>query len=160
MSISTERLLRHMAWANQRVFGAVSSLPDESLNSYVTNPEWTVAEILWHIVAGADSYTARLTGTNKSAIQKPSQISDVTVLAEGLKNLDSRLLEVGRLEDEPMTKEIDGKQVTHMRSTIISQVIHHATEHRAQLIGALEFRGFNPINLDDIDLWAFEEYQA
>ena len=148
-----------MAWANQRVFEAVSSLPDESLAAYLTNTDWSAAEILWHIVSGADSYVARLTGTDKSILQKPSRMSDVSVLAEELKNLDSRLLEAGKLEDEPLTKEVGGKQVTHLRSTIISQAIHHATEHRAQLIDALEFRGFNSINLDDVDLWAFAETQ-
>ena len=44
-------------------------------------------------------------------------------------------------------------------STIVTQSIHHATEHRAQLIDALEFKGFKPINLDDIDLWSFDDFE-
>ena len=50
----------------------------------------------------------------------------------------------------------DGEEITRERSTIISQAVHHATEHRAQLIDALEYKGYKIINLDDIDLWAFE----
>ena len=48
------------------------------------------------------------------------------------------------------------ESATVQRSTVLSQAIHHATEHRAQLIDALEFKGFAIINLDDIDLWSFE----
>ena len=43
-----------------------------------------------------------------------------------------------------------------MRSTIITQAVHHATEHRAQAISALEARGYKAVNLDDFDLWAYE----
>jgi uncharacterized damage-inducible protein DinB len=54
-----------------------------------------------------------------------------------------------------MTHQVDGATVTRARSTIISQAIHHATEHRAQLISALEAKGFTSINLDHYDLWAY-----
>jgi uncharacterized damage-inducible protein DinB len=42
---------------------------------------------------------------------------------------------------------------------LLVQAVHHATEHRAQLIDALESRGHQSINLDDIDLWAFEVFE-
>jgi uncharacterized damage-inducible protein DinB len=48
------------------------------------------------------------------------------------------------------------KLVKRWRSTILSQAIHHATEHRAQLASALEAKGFEPVNLDDLDLWSYE----
>ena len=47
-------------------------------------------------------------------------------------------------------------RVKRWRSTILSQAIHHATEHRAQLASALEAKGFKPMDLDELDLWAFE----
>jgi uncharacterized damage-inducible protein DinB len=52
--------------------------------------------------------------------------------------------------------DYEEKLVKRWRSTILSQAIHHATEHRAQLAAALEAKGFNPVNLDDLDLWSFE----
>jgi uncharacterized damage-inducible protein DinB len=47
-----------------------------------------------------------------------------------------------------------------LRSTVLSQAIHHATEHRAQIASALEVKGFEPINLDDISLWDYEKYET
>ena len=46
--------------------------------------------------------------------------------------------------------------VKRWRSTILSQSIHHATEHRAQIASALEAKGFKPVDLDELDLWAYE----
>ena len=49
MSISLERALRHMAWANQRVYEALETLPEDSFKSFVVNEEWTAYEISFHI---------------------------------------------------------------------------------------------------------------
>jgi hypothetical protein len=38
-----------MAWANQMVFSAVQTLPNEALASYIVNPEWTAGTIVHHI---------------------------------------------------------------------------------------------------------------
>jgi len=54
----------------------------------------------------------------------------------------------------------EGEQVKRWRSTILSQAIHHATEHRAQIASALEAKGFTPVNLDDLDLWSYEKSQG
>jgi uncharacterized damage-inducible protein DinB len=53
-----------------------------------------------------------------------------------------------------------GKHMKRWRSTILSQSIHHATEHRAQLASALEAKGFMPVDLDELDLWSFESAQG
>ncbi|MDP1710954.1 MAG: DinB family protein [Candidatus Nanopelagicaceae bacterium] len=156
MAISSARLLQHMAWANQKVFKSVQSLPDESLESFIVNPEWTAKQILKHITSGADWYLYCLEGKSLQEIRRPSNMSDVANLAKILAALDSEIIQSGNLDDEMLTISHKDKSRKNLRSTIISQTVHHATEHRAQLVGALEFKGYNPINLDDIDLWAFE----
>lgn len=156
MAISTVRLLQHMAWANQKVYQSVQSLPDESLESFIVNPEWTAKQILRHITSGADWYLYCLEGGSLQEIRRPSNMSDVANLAKILAASDSEIIKSGNSGDEMLTISHKDKSRKNLRSTIISQTIHHATEHRAQLIGALEFKGYKPINLDDIDLWAFE----
>ncbi|MFM8446542.1 MAG: hypothetical protein ACKN9Z_04205, partial [Actinomycetota bacterium] len=67
------------------------------------------------------------------------------------------LQECAKLDDIQMEFEnYAGKLVKRWRSTILSQAIHHATEHRAQIASALEAKGFTPVDLDELDLWAFE----
>jgi uncharacterized damage-inducible protein DinB len=68
------------------------------------------------------------------------------------------LLECVKLEDIQIEfVNFEDKLVKRWRSTIVSQAIHHATEHRAQIASALEAKGFTPMSLDDLDLWSYEK---
>ena len=163
MTISMDRMLAHMAWANQKTMAHLQTLPEESLSAFATNPEWFVAEIVHHIVDSADHYAFRISGI--PALTKPGdpciddvkEIADLSRLKEQVAVVDAALLECVKLEDIQIEfKNYEGKQVKRWRSTILSQAIHHATEHRAQIASALDAKGFKPVDLDELDLWAFE----
>jgi uncharacterized damage-inducible protein DinB len=163
MAISMDRMLAHMAWANAKTINHLQSLPEESLAAYATNPEWHVAEIIHHIVDSADHYAFRISGI--PALTKPGEpciddvkvIADLAQLKEQVAIVDKALLECVKLDDIQIEfKNYSDKMVKRWRSTILSQAIHHATEHRAQLASALEAKGFKPMDLDELDLWAFE----
>lgn len=167
--MNADKLLKHMAWANEQIYTQVAALPDEALKSFAVNPEWTAAEILRHINSSATWYGWRL--LDKSAFTpeetaawqekldrteiQPVVAQDVLVILEQLKRADQVLLEASYLPEGVVIREFEGKVISRARSTVISQAVHHATEHRAQLISALEAGGFTSINLDDYDLWAF-----
>lgn len=159
MSATSSRALRHMAWANQRVYDSLQGLPDAALDAYMVNPEWSARRILQHIVSGADWYVYCLTGAMWSEVPTPSVIADVPALARTLAEFDAAILSQSELPDDFLTIKEDEKSWQNLRSTLLAQAVHHATEHRAQLIDALESRGFTPINLDDIDFWAFERFE-
>ena len=163
MTISMERLLAHMAWANQKTIAHLQTLPENSLAAFATNPEWHAVEIIYHIVDSADHYAFRISGI--PALTKPGdpcidnvkEIADLTRLKEQAAIVDKALLECVKLEDSQIEfKNYEDKMVKRWRSTILSQAIHHATEHRAQLASALEAKGFAPMDLDKLDLWAYE----
>jgi len=157
MPISLERGLRHMAWANQKVYAAVEALPEECLKSYIVNPEWHAYEILFHICDSAGWYVYRVEMLNEpEKIDEPAKISTLRELV--LIN-DHKLISLAAQEDREIIFHREGKEIRRWASTILTQAMHHATEHRAQLIDALEYRGYKSINLDDIDLWAFDEFE-
>lgn len=54
----------------------------------------------------------------------------------------------------------DNPTLTRARSTVLGQSIHHATEHRAQIAGALVAHGVMALNLDDLDVWAFGDAEG
>ena len=163
MTIAMDRLLRHMAWANQKTIDHLQTLSQESLSAFATNPEWFVAEIVHHIVDSGDHYAYRISGI--PALTKPGdpciddvkRISDLARIKEQAATVDSALIECVKLEDIQIEfTNYSGNLVKRWRSTILSQAIHHATEHRAQIASALEAKGFKPVDLDELDLWAFE----
>lgn len=163
MTIGLDRLLRHMGWANQKTIAHLESLSKESLLAFATNSEWFVAEILHHIVDSADHYAYRVSGNpvltqpGEDCIADVESISDLARIAEEAAKVDRALLECVKLDDVQIElKNYSGNLVKRWRSTILSQSIHHATEHRAQIAAALEARGHTPLDLDELDLWAYE----
>jgi uncharacterized damage-inducible protein DinB len=156
MSINLERALKHMSWANQEIFKLIAELPDAALDSYATDPEFPVREILRHIAAASGGYAYRLDGIENQPMEQPKTMAELLEITTTLESTDARLIELVELEDKSIEVIRDGKTINWMRSTIITQAVHHATEHRAQAISALEVRGYNAVNLDDFDLWAYE----
>lgn len=164
MTIALDRLLGHMAWANHKTFEHLQTLPEDSLKAFATNHEWFVGEIAHHIVDSADHYAFRISG--KPALTQPGDpcIDDIDTIADlaRLKNqaatVDALLLDCVKLDDVQLEfVNNEDKLIKRWRSTILSQAIHHATEHRAQIASALEAKGFIPVNLDDLDLWSYEK---
>jgi hypothetical protein len=70
------------------------------------------------------------------------------------------LVAAADLEDIWLDLENDNGKFQRLRSTVLSQAIHHATEHRAHIASALEAKDFESINLDDISLWDYEKYET
>lgn len=163
------KLLAHMAWANQEILTKVSELPDEALDAYMVNPEWTAREIIHHIVRSAHFYGYRLKINSLEDLKDgeaerarhieseviPAKSSDVKAMLASLRDADAILMRESLLPDGTVYREWEGEIIARNRSTVISQAVHHATEHRAQLISALEFRGYNTISLDDYDVWGY-----
>lgn len=163
MTITLKRLLSHMAWANQKTITHLESLSEDSLKAFATNPKWHVAEIVYHIVDSADHYAYRISGIpaltqpGDPCIDEVKEIADLSRLKEQAVLVDKALLDCVQLEDiEIEYVNYEDKLVKRWRSTILSQAIHHATEHRAQIAAALEAKGYVPMDLDELDLWAFE----
>ena len=156
MTLNLERALKHMSWANQEVYKLIAALPDEALDAYATDPDWTVGEILRHITSSSGGYGARLKGMDAEVLVRPTTMQELQIIAKQLLSNDAKLLQLANVADEKIAVIREGKTTHWMRSTIVTQAIHHATEHRAQAVCALEAKGFKAVNLDDYDVWAYE----
>lgn len=161
MTIGLDRLLAHMAWANKLTIEHLQTLPEDSLKAYATNADWHAGEIIHHIVEAADFYVYRIRGEFAEVpgekLKEIEKISDLELLKSQAVAIDAALAECMKLDDIQVEFENSRKErVKRWRSTILSQAIHHATEHRAQLASALEAKGFKAMDLDEMDLWRFE----
>ncbi len=155
-----DRLLRHMAWANAALFARLAEQPDKMLALASPRNEWTVAMILEHIVTAAGGYAARLEGVPRpERTGPPTSVADVAELAAQCAAYDARLRAQAAVPDGPAEDPYRGR-VVRARSTILGQAIHHATEHRAQIAGALSTNGIDAIDLDALDVWAYGEAEG
>jgi uncharacterized damage-inducible protein DinB len=155
---TVDRLLRHMAWANAALFARLAELPDEALLLASPRNEWTVARILAHLVRAAGNYAARLeTVPYPEQAVTPTRVADLAELATHCAAYDARIRAQAAVPDGP--NEYPGK-ARRARSTILGQAIHHATEHRAQIAGALATNGIDAIDLDVLDVWAYSDAEG
>ncbi len=155
--LNQEKLLLHMAWANQYVLASLEGLSDSDWQLKLTSEDWSIQELANHIVLAAGGYAQRVSG---NAISTGLNMSMVIPLAQ-LQEYCSKADEVLRIEshkpDSVDTYIREGRSVERSRSTIISQSIHHATEHRAQISDTLKVHGIRILDLDEIDVWAYSD---
>ncbi len=147
--------LKHMAWANEKFFTELSTLPIECLQATYANAEWNVSHIASHIVGGNHWYLYLLTGTEGGDYPEPKNADDVLKLREYLKKQDAQLLEEAASANAEITFDgYTGKEVTS-REMVLHQAVYHATEHRTQIATAIEVQGMAKIDLDAYDFWSF-----
>jgi uncharacterized damage-inducible protein DinB len=150
-----DRLLRHMAWANATLFEWLGALSDDALGLSSPRNEWTAGMILAHYVDSAGGYASRLEGVpRQTKLEPPTTIAGLGGLAASCAAFDARLRSQASVPDGPCPSP-NPANAPRARSTVLGQAIHHATEHRAQIAGALAAHGIDAIDLDELDVWAY-----
>lgn len=155
-----DQLLRHMAWANAALFKQLASLPDAALGHTAPGSEWSVGAIAHHLVTAAENYAQRLHGEPHAPERTvPTTATDMTHLAEGLSAADAKLRAGAALDGAEVLRWISfgGEPMAFPRWVLVNQSIHHATEHRAQIAGALAANGITNVDLDAIDVWSLHD---
>jgi len=155
-----DQLLRHMAWANAALFKQLASLPDAALGHTAPGSEWSVGAIAHHLATAAENYAQRLHGEPRAPERSiPTTATDITHLAEGLATADAKLRAGAALDGAEVLRWISfgGEPMAFPRWVLVNQSVHHATEHRAQIAGALAANGITNVDLDAIDVWSLHD---
>jgi uncharacterized damage-inducible protein DinB len=123
--ISVEVLCKHMAWANQEIYKEVQKLDEKVLDYFIIDPEWTVKNIMIHIVGAAHIYSGRLNKEpfSKFTLENSENSEVINELLEHLERLDSKFIENSQMEDEEITFTTSKGERSAMASTILSQMI-------------------------------------
>ena len=156
--ISLDLLLKHMQWANKEIYSEVAKLDSEVLDYYVIDPEWKVKTILLHIAKASNNYgqfVSGVTETKPLELEEPSSSDDIKVLTDKLYEIDQGLIDNQGIGDVDLTIKMRSGVKEHKSSTIFSQMVFHAAEHRAQVVAALDRHNVRSINLDDYDVWSY-----
>jgi uncharacterized damage-inducible protein DinB len=160
MDSLTDRLFRHMAWANAYVFDCLATLTDEQLLMVAPNDDWSAASILGHISGASARYADALDGLGITKTTVPRNSAEVLALKEITATIDARMREAAKTPDGFTEYTREGRLIRRARQTILSQMIHHATEHRAQIAGIYASHGMKVVDLDEIDHWALATFEG
>ena len=148
-----DRLLRHMAWANAELVARLQAEPVETLAQTAPQNEWSAARILAHLLNAAQGYASRMAGAPRPPdVEPPSSAAELAEIRALLAAADASL-RTQATQPDVLVSHPNPERGQDLRSTILAQAIHHATEHRAQIAGALATNGNNAIDLDALDVW-------
>ena len=155
-----DRLLRHMAWANAELIARLLEQPVAVLALTAPRNEWPAGRNLAHLVNAAEAFVSLMEGVARAAdVATPASAAELADLGARLAAIDARLV-AQAIEPDALISHPNPARGKGLRSTILAQAIHHATEHRAQIAGALATNGNDAIDLDDLDLWEFAEAEG
>jgi uncharacterized damage-inducible protein DinB len=149
-----------MAWANAALFRQLASLPDAALGHTAPGSKWSVGAIAHHLVTAAENYAQRLHGEPRAPKREvPTDAAGISELHTALATADAKLREAARLDGEEILRwtSFNGEAMAFPRWVLVNQSVHHATEHRAQIAGALAAKGITSVDLDAIDVWSLHD---
>ena len=156
--ISLDLLLKHMQWANKEIYTEVSKLDNEVLDYFVIDPEWKVKTIMLHVAKASSNYGQFVNGVTETTpldLNEPSTSDDIKVLIDKLYEIDQGLIDNQGIGDVDLTIKMRSGVKEHKSTTIFSQMVFHAAEHRAQIVAALDKHEVRSINLDNYDVWSY-----
>ena len=160
VNATLDRQLTHMAWANTEMFAVLVALPEAAYAYTSPGSEWSVGAIAHHLATAAENYAQRLHGEPRAEKRElPATASDIQALAAALAVADTKLRAGAQLPgDETLTWiSYGGEEISVPRWVLVNQAVHHATEHRAQIAGALAANGNASLDLDALDVWTYND---
>lgn len=147
-------LFQHHLWANLSLLERCAALTDEQLETTVPGAYGSIRATLEHIVTAERSYTSRI--TTGQMYREPADAAPLTLaeMADALRTTGQRLIAAapGVQPDELAEVDWDGTPRDVPKVIILTQVINHATDHRAQIMAILTDLGVESPNLQP---WAY-----
>ena len=147
-------LFRHNLWANLRLFELCTDLTDEQLEATMTGTYGSIHDTLRHIVSAEQAYFSRI--STGQPYQFPQDAAPMTIaeMIEAVRTTGTGFIEWAPKVEPDDTVELswEGTPRAVPKTIILTQVINHATEHRAQIMAILTQVGIQP---PDLDSWTF-----
>jgi uncharacterized damage-inducible protein DinB len=148
-------LFQHNLWANTQLCAFCARLSDEQLDTGTVGTFGTIRATLTHIADAEYSYWHRIATGQPARRADEERPATPAALARSLQQSGAALLEVAptvAATDSVTVQWADGVPRAIPSAVILTQVINHATEHRAQIMATLTQLGIEPPELDS---WTF-----
>jgi len=151
---SLTTLFSHNLWANLRLLERCAELSGEQLDATISGAFGSIRDTLQHIVLSERSYFSRI--STGQPYRHPADAPPLTIaeMVESVRASGSGLIEWAPKVQADDTVQVDweGAPRAVPKSIILTQVINHATEHRAQIMAIMTQLGIEP---PDLQGWAY-----
>jgi uncharacterized damage-inducible protein DinB len=141
-------LVRHKTWATVQLIEYCQRLAPEHLDATVPGTFGSVRDTLRHLLRSDEGYFRNITGED-SAIMPPQ--AGLGALAERFRERSKRWEAI--MQDPALPdRDVPTRWGTCKAVAAMAQSIHHADDHRTQVLSILGARG---LRVPELDMWAY-----
>lgn len=156
MDRGTLDLARHNAWATAQVLQSLRGLDDAALTATVPGTYGTILETIQHLIDAEAGYVYRLTGAWTTHPWKDDAYVGLDLLTERAAilgvTLERFLAEPWDSDTHGEARGDDGTVFGVPAGVFLTQLIHHANEHRAHICTILGALGHE---VPDVSAWGY-----
>ncbi len=147
-------LFSHNLWANLRLLEQCAELTSEQLDATILGAFGSIRDTLQHIVAAEQSYFSRISTGQPRRHPEGAPPLTIAEMVESARKTGFGLIEWAPRVQAGDTVQInwDGTPREVPKAIILTQVINHATEHRAQIMAIMTQLGIQP---PDLQSWLY-----
>ena len=147
-------LFSHNLWANLKLLDLCAELTSEQLHATIPGAYGSIRDTLEHIVTAEQSYFSRISTGQPRYHSEDAPPLTIAEMMESVRTTGLGLIEwAPKVQaDDTVQLDWDGTPRQVPKTTILTQVINHATEHRAQIMAILTQLGIQP---PDLDSWSY-----
>ncbi len=147
------RAMRHNSWANQELLAFCAKMPPAQLEWTAAGVYGTIHATLQHILGAEAGYLHSLTGGElPPGGRLPETLVSLGRLTDLAKSNAGRIEKVLATEKDPDRKITRPSGAIVPATVIVTQFIHHGSDHRAHVGSIL---GANGLAGPNLDAWAF-----
>jgi uncharacterized damage-inducible protein DinB len=147
-------LFSHNLWANVRLLERCAELSSEQLDAAIPGTFGSIRDTLQHIVTAEQSYFSRI--STGQPYRRPQGAPPMTLaeMVDAARTSGRGLIEWASEVQATDTVQLDwdGTAREVPKTVLLTQVINHATEHRAQIMAIMTQKGVEPPELSS---WAY-----
>ena len=149
-------LYRHKTWATLRLIEYCQDLADEHLDATMPGTFGTIRETLRHLVDAEEGYFRLVTGERLSE-PLPDGPVPLDELAQRIRRLGPRWELLAQNTEAP-GREVTTSDGWRVPGAVpMAQAIHHADDHRSQVLSILGARGLEVPEPNGLDVWGYAE---
>lgn len=151
-------LFSHNLWANLRLLERCAELTSEQLDASIVGVYGSIQDTLEHIVKAEQSYFSRISTGQPRRHSTDAPPLTIAQMMESVRTTGLGLIEwAPKVQaDDTVQLDWDGTPREVPKTIILTQVINHSTEHRAQIMAILTQLGIEP---PDLDSWSYFDEQ-
>jgi uncharacterized damage-inducible protein DinB len=149
-----KKLFAYNAWANNRVFEALSKIGEDEYTRDLKSSHGSLGETIVHMVAAEKIWLSRLVGKPEDSLMAPQDAPMLQSLKPIWEQVAAGMARfLAKLDDRSLQRDVEyttteGRKYSNSNEQILQHVVNHSSYHRGQIASMMRQVGAEPVNTD------------